>query len=126
MPPRRPPAPLPDNQNPDKLRTGSHTLQIQPEALPDAITAFTEAREAIDVQIADATRLLRTQAHWAEDPVSVQTARAFDQRTNDGADAGLTVLTGYKSQLTNAIEALTKAQDAYAKTEGANSTRFNA
>jgi hypothetical protein len=59
---------------------------------------------------------------WANDEVSGETAKQFEQRsTGGGADSAIKCLVGYRDQLKQACDSLQGAFDAYTAMEGDNS-----
>jgi hypothetical protein len=99
--------------------TGTQRLHIEPAAIPEALTAFTEAYDRVTRKVDELAGLpIRD---WAADPVSSETAVQFAERSNTGgADSAITCLKGYQKQLARAIESLRSAQDNYQRVEGDN------
>jgi hypothetical protein len=99
--------------------TGTQRLHIEPAAIPEALTAFTEAYDRVTRKVAELEGLpIRT---WAGDPVSSETAVQFADRSNTGGgDSAITCLKGYQKQLARAIESLRSAQESYLRIEGDN------
>jgi hypothetical protein len=99
--------------------TGTQRLHIEPSAIPEALTAFTEAHDRVMRKVNELEGLpIRD---WAGDPVSSETAVQFAQRSNTGgADSAIACLKGYQQQLEGAINSLKKAHDDYLRVEGDN------
>ena len=99
--------------------SGTQTLHIEPSAIPEALTAFTEAHDRVMRKINELEGL--PIKDWAGDPVSSETAVQFAQRSNTGgADSAIACLKGYEKQLTAAIDSLKNAHDSYLRVEGDN------
>ncbi|WP_436492784.1 transcriptional regulator [Actinokineospora sp. HUAS TT18] len=102
---------------------GTQTLKVEPASIPGALAAFRDAHLRVmeKVQALEAMQIPR----WAGDPVSGETAEQFTERSNGGAaDSAIACLRGYEKQLSNAIDALQKAYDAYVQVEGENTARW--
>jgi hypothetical protein len=100
--------------------SGQQRLRVDPVSIVGAKKAFQEALDGIHAQL----RRIRAAGvePWAADPVSSETAAAFNNRTSgDEPAAAERVLVAYANQLTNAIDSLQHAEDAYRRTEGENS-----
>jgi hypothetical protein len=103
--------------------TGEQRLNIEPSAIPHALTAFRDAHDRIARKVQELGNL--PVQNWAGDPVSGETATQFTQRTNGaGADSAMACLTGYQEQLRNAIESLEAAHADYLAIEGTNTARW--
>jgi hypothetical protein len=100
--------------------TGTQTLNIEPSAIPAALTAFTTAHDRVVAKIGELRALVINK--WAGDPVSGETAKHFADRSNaGGAESAIACLEGYEKQLNAAIDSLTKTRDQYVRIEGDNS-----
>ncbi len=103
--------------------TGTQRLHIEPSAIPEALTAFTDAYDRVSRKVRELSGLPVRQ--WAGDPVSSETRTQFAQRTNTGgADSAFACLVGYQKQLKAAIDSLKSAHDDYMRIEGTNTARW--
>lgn len=94
-------------------------LRVEPHSIVGAKKAFQEALDGVHLQLRR-IRSAGAQA-WAGDPVSAETAQAFNSRTSgEEHNAAERVLAAYAGQLTRAIDSLQQAEDAYRRTEGEN------
>ncbi|WP_018686802.1 hypothetical protein [Actinokineospora enzanensis] len=102
---------------------GTQTLHVEPSAIPGALAAFREAHDRVSAKVSALDGLQVTR--WAEDPVSGEVVTEITQRTNGGgADSAIACLRGYQTQLENAIDALSQAEQKYLATEGTNSAMW--
>lgn len=103
--------------------TGTQRLHIEPSAIPEALTAFTDAYDRVSRKVSELSGLSIRQ--WAGDPVSSETRTQFAERTNTGgADSAYACLVGYQKQLKAAIDSLKSAHDDYLRIEGTNTARW--
>lgn len=103
--------------------TGTQSLNIEPSAIPAALTAFREAHERLVKKVEQLGGL--PIVRWAADPVSAETVTEFTERSNGGGqDSAIACLRGYEKQLARAIDSLQSAHDSYVATEGTNSERW--
>ena len=93
---------------------GQRKLKVDPSAIPQARKAFEHALSEFENKIAQAVHDLPTKP-WAQDPISSETSKAFNDQTSEKALAALNV---YKEQLVGVIAQLTEEQ--YRLTEGDN------
>jgi uncharacterized protein YukE len=101
----------------------SHTVRVNPQAIPGARAAFHEAAEKIRALVAQ-LQGMQTPA-WAGDPVSRLTAARFDVGDGTtGRAAAIEALTRYANELQNSGDALQEAHDRYVRVEGVNSERW--
>ncbi|ONI72991.1 hypothetical protein ALI144C_44335 [Actinosynnema sp. ALI-1.44] len=101
----------------------SHTVKINPPAIPGARDAFHEAAQKID-ELVSVLKGMKTPA-WAQDPVSKTTAVRFDAGTGDtGRIAAIQALTKYGQELRNSGDALNEAYERYVRVEGTNTDRW--
>lgn len=99
---------------------GQQLLRVDPASIVGAKKAFQEALDGIHTQL-ERIRIAGAEP-WAGDPVSAETAAAFNSRTSgDEPAAAERVLVAYANQLANAIDSLQHAENAYRRTEGENS-----
>lgn len=95
-------------------------LRVEPHSIVGAKKAFQEALDGVQLQL----RRIRSAGAqpWAGDPVSAETAQAFNSRTSgDEPNAAERVLAAYAGQLSAAIDSLQQAEEVYRRTEGENS-----
>lgn len=87
-------------------------MRIEPEAVDAAYKLFDDAYNKVSAKvnaIYDATA-----GPWSYDPVSMETATKFNERTTGGgADSAMAALLGYQKQLENARDALKAAKETY-------------
>ena len=103
--------------------SGPQTLQIEGDAIPRALAAFTKAHDQVKAKV-DQLHGLDIRP-WAGDGVSRETAQQFQQRSQGGgADSAIQCLTGYLRQLEGACHALAESQKRYNMTEDANTLRW--
>ncbi|WP_063798914.1 PE domain-containing protein [Nocardia sp. NRRL S-836] len=95
---------------------GQRKLRVDPSAIPEARKAFEHALSEFDNKIKQAVEDLPTRP-WAGDPISSETAKAFNQQTSDAA---LTALATYRKQLQQVVDQLTKIEEQYRMVEGDN------
>ncbi|WP_086665565.1 hypothetical protein [Lentzea kentuckyensis] len=95
---------------------GQRKLKVDPSAIPAARKAFEHALDEFDNKIARVSRDLPTKP-WAQDPISSETSKAFNDQTSEKA---LTALTVYREQLVGVISQLTRIEEQYRLTEGDN------
>jgi hypothetical protein len=98
-------------------------LRVEPRSIVGAKKAFQDALDGVHTQL----RRIRSAAAqpWAADPVSVETAQAFNNRTSgDDHNAAEHVLTEYAGQLSRVIDSLQQAEDAYRRAEGENTAMW--
>lgn len=99
--------------------TGDGSMQIEPSAIPNLVSALQSSLDSVGVQIEHAITELRIRP-WAGDPVSSTAADEFNQRSIGGDDDALTALCGYRDQLQTAAESLRMASRQYQRTEDDN------
>jgi hypothetical protein len=103
--------------------SGPQTLRVEPEAIPGALAAFTEAHDRVKAKV-DELNGLQIQP-WAGDGVSHETATQFQERSQGGgANSAIECLTGYLRQLEAACTALADSQKRYNLTEDENTLRW--
>lgn len=87
-------------------------MRIDPEAVAAAYKLFDEAHHKVSKKISDIYDA--TAAPWSYDPVSLETADKFNERTTGGdAQSAMAALMGYQQQLANARDALKAAKETY-------------
>ncbi|SDF59523.1 hypothetical protein SAMN05216553_102224 [Lentzea fradiae] len=99
---------------------GQRKLKVEPHAIPQARAAFQRALDEFDAKIKPAVHDLPTRP-WAADPISGETAKAFNEQTSDKA---LTALKTYRAQLVGVIEQLTMIEEQYRLIEGDNAAMW--
>lgn len=101
----------------------SHTVKVNPPAIPGARDAFLEAAQKIN-DLVEQLRALPTPP-WAQDPVSKITASRFETGNGDsGRIAAVVALSKYGKELQNSGDALQEAYDRYMRVEGTNTDRW--
>jgi hypothetical protein len=95
---------------------GQRKLKVEPSAIPQARKAFEHALDEFDNKIGFAADQLPTKP-WAQDPISSETSKAFNQQTSEKA---LAALKFYREQLVGVISQLTMIEEQYRLTEGDN------
>lgn len=95
---------------------GQRKLKVDPSAIPQARKAFEHALSEFENKIAQAVHDLPTKP-WAQDPISGETSKAFNDQTSEKA---LAALNFYKEQLVGVISQLTRIEEQYRQTEGDN------
>lgn len=95
---------------------GQRKLKVDPTAIPGARKAFEHALDEFDSKVARVSRDLPTKP-WAQDPISSETSKAFNDQTSEKA---LAALTFYRQQLVGVIDQLTRIEEQYRQTEGDN------
>ena len=99
---------------------GQRKLKVDPSAIPEARKAFEHALDEFDNKIKKVVEHLPTKP-WAEDPISSETSKAFNQQTSDKA---LAALTFYRAQLVGVIDQLKMIEEQYRKVEGDNTAMW--
>ncbi|MGH3627308.1 MAG: hypothetical protein ACRDRL_07695 [Sciscionella sp.] len=96
-------------------------LVVEPTSIAAAKNAFSEALDGVHTQLRRISSAHQTP--WAGDPVSSETAVAFNNRTTGGDEEfnAENVLRAYAAQLQNAVDSLSKAEESYRIAEGNNS-----
>ncbi|MEV8437176.1 transcriptional regulator [Actinosynnema sp. NPDC051121] len=97
----------------------SHTLNVEPEAIPSLRSAFAGALSKLDEQIEMAITEVRVRP-WAGDPVSQDAAERFNERSLESGDSALIALENYQRQLKSAMDALTLVEQQYQSIEEDN------
>jgi hypothetical protein len=101
--------------------SGTQTLRIEPNAIPDALKAFQQARDRVGQMLRGLDGL--DIQPWAHDEVSKETAHQFAKRsTGGGADSARQCLTGYYDQLDRACLAMNGAHKDYREMDTDNSS----
>lgn len=95
---------------------GQRKLKVDPSAIPQARGAFEHALSEFDNKIKQAVEDLPTKP-WAEDPISSETSKAFNEQTTGKA---LAALQYYRKQLVGVIEQLRMIEEQYRMVEGDN------
>jgi hypothetical protein len=90
----------------------SHTLSVDPNAIPSLRSAFSSALAKLDQQIELAVTEVRVRP-WAGDGVSVEAAEKFNQRSFSEGDSALGSLQSYQRQLKSAMDALDLVEKQY-------------
>ena len=97
-------------------------LRVDRDALPGLRGAFADALARVDRQLELADKDLRVTS-WANDPVSLGAAAAFNDRALDSdADAVVDMLRSYRDQLDAAVRNLDATGEQYQKTDEDNAT----
>jgi len=86
-------------------------MRIEPESVDAAYKLFDDAHAQVTAKIAEIYNA--TAGPWSYDPVSIETAVKFNERTTGGADSAMAALMGYQKQLENARDALKAAKETY-------------
>lgn len=87
-------------------------MRIDPEAVDAAYKLFDDAYNKVTAKIAEIYNA--TAGPWSYDPVSMETATKFNERTTgSGADSAMAALMGYQKQLENARDALKGSSKTY-------------
>ncbi|GAA1356100.1 transcriptional regulator [Saccharothrix algeriensis] len=95
-------------------------LSVDPTAIPEARAVFTEALNRLDPQIRNAMTAVEARP-WAGDPVSRETADAFNRDTFEAGDtAALNAILAYREQLQGVVDQLTAIEADYRRVEGDN------
>lgn len=97
----------------------SHTLNVEPGAIPSLRSAFAGALTKLDKQIELAITEVRVRP-WAGDPVSAEAAEKFNERSLESGDSALTALENYQRQLKSAMDALNLVEQQYQSIEDDN------
>ncbi len=97
----------------------SHTLNVEPGAIPGLRNAFSGALTKLDEQIELAITEIRVRP-WAGDPVSQEAAEQFNERSLESGDSALAALQNYQQQLKSAMDALTVVERQYQSIEDDN------
>lgn len=97
----------------------SHTLNVEPSAIPGLRSAFAGALSRLDQQIELAITEIRVRP-WAGDPVSQDAAEQFNARSLESGDSALAALQSYQKQLKTAMDALTLVERQYQSIEDDN------
>lgn len=97
----------------------SHTLNVEPSAIPGLRSAFAGALTKLDQQIELAITQVRVRP-WAGDPVSEDAAEKFNERSLESGDSALTALESYQRQLKAAMDALVIVERQYQSIEDDN------
>jgi hypothetical protein len=90
----------------------THTLTVEPGAIPSLRSAFSTALTKLDKQIELALTEVRVRP-WAGDGVSVEAAEKFNERAFESGDSALSALTNYQRQLKSAMDALDLVEQQY-------------
>jgi hypothetical protein len=90
----------------------THTLTVEPGAIPGLRSAFSNALTKLDKQIELALTEVRVRP-WAGDGVSQEAAEKFNERAFESGDSALGALTSYQRQLKSAMEALDLVERQY-------------
>jgi hypothetical protein len=90
----------------------SHTLSVDPDAIPSLRSAFSSALAKLDQQIELAVTEVRVRP-WAGDGVSAEAAEKFNQRSFSEGDSALGSLQSYQQQLKSAMDALDLVEKQY-------------
>ncbi|GGN05142.1 hypothetical protein GCM10011609_50440 [Lentzea pudingi] len=96
---------------------GQRKLKVDPSAIRQARAAFEKALDEFDLKVRPQVNQLPTRP-WAEDPISSETSKAFNDQT---ADKAMTALNVYREQLVGVIAQLKAIEQQYILTEGDNS-----
>ncbi|ATE57252.1 MULTISPECIES: transcriptional regulator [Actinosynnema] len=102
------------------LPGAGQALDVDPSAIPSLKSAFSGALSKLDQQIEMAVTEVRVRP-WAGDPVSIEAAEKFNERSVDSGDSALDALQGYQRQLKSAMDALTLVERQYQVIEDDNS-----
>ncbi|MBB5954565.1 hypothetical protein FHS29_001135 [Saccharothrix tamanrassetensis] len=95
-------------------------LHVDPTAIPEARKVFTDALNRLEPEINNAVTAVRARA-WAGDPVSKETAQAFNRDTFEtGETAALNAILAYRDQLQGCVDQLTAIEADYRRVEGDN------
>lgn len=87
-------------------------MRIEPEAVDAAYKLFDDAYTKVSQKVNAIYNA--TAGPWSYDPVSLETAHKFNQRTTGGgSDSAMAALLGYQKQLENARDALKAAKETY-------------
>ncbi|NUT51990.1 MAG: transcriptional regulator [Saccharothrix sp.] len=97
----------------------SHTLNVDPSAIPSLRAAFSGALTKLDKQIEMAITEIRVRP-WAGDPVSQDAAEKFNERSLESGDSALIALENYQRQLKSAMDALNLVEQQYRSIENDN------
>lgn len=97
----------------------SHTLNVEPSAIPSLRSAFAGALTKLDKQIELAMTEVRVRP-WAGDPVSHDAADRFNERSLGSGDSALIALENYQRQLKSAMDALNLVERQYQSIEEDN------
>lgn len=107
---------MPSEGRSDGADTGSppasHSLSVDPGAIPGLRSAFSSALVKLDKQIELAVTEVRVRP-WAGDPVSQDAAEKFNDRSLESSDSALGALQSYQRQLKSAMDALTVVERQY-------------
>lgn len=96
--------------------SGQKKLKVDPSAIPQARAAFQHALDELTKELSQSQYVL-TARPWADDPVSSETAKQFNDETQGKA---LEALIGYRDQLDGVVKQLTAIEEQYRMTEGDN------
>ena len=99
---------------------GQRKLKVDPSAIPEARKAFEHALDEFDSKIRRAVDHLPTKP-WAEDPISSETSKAFNEQTSEKA---LEALKFYREQIAGVISQLKMIEEQYRKVEGDNTAMW--
>ncbi len=99
---------------------GQRSLKVEPHAIPQARAAFQRALDEFDAKIAPVAEDLPTRP-WAEDPISSETSKAFNEQTSGKA---LAALKFYRAQLVGVIDQLKMIEEQYRQVEGDNTAMW--
>jgi hypothetical protein len=99
---------------------GQRKLKVEPHAIPEARKAFEHALQEFENKIDRAVDDLPTRP-WAEDPISSETSKAFNEQTTGKA---LAALQFYKKQLIGVIDQLKMIEEQYRQVEGDNTAMW--
>ncbi|MEU4806717.1 transcriptional regulator [Actinosynnema sp. NPDC023587] len=95
-------------------------LSVDPTAIPEARQVFQDALNRLEPEIDNAMSAVRARS-WAGDPVSRETAQAFNRDTFETGDAAaLNAILAYRDQLRGCVDQLTAIEADYRRVEGDN------
>ena len=99
---------------------GQRKLKVDPSAIPEARKAFERAIDEFDAKIKRAVSDLPTKP-WAQDPISSETSKAFNEQTSGKA---LAALNFYREQLQGVVDQLKMIEEQYRQVEGDNAAMW--
>ncbi|RKT51571.1 transcriptional regulator [Saccharothrix australiensis] len=95
-------------------------LSVDPTAIPEARKVFMDALARLEPEIRSALTAVQARP-WAGDPVSKETAEAFNRDTFDAGDAAaINAILAYRDQLQGCVDQLTAIEADYRRVEGDN------
>ncbi|WP_433266380.1 transcriptional regulator [Actinosynnema sp. CS-041913] len=107
-------------QTPPEYSGKQQKLSVDPTAIPEARKVFTDALNRLEPQIQNAIDAVEARP-WAGDPVSKETAQAFNRETFEAGDAAaLNAILAYREQLQGVVDQLTAIEADYRRVEGDN------